>query len=86
MGKRHTAPSPQKSSKISTTPIRVSRRHAHDLRLLKEAWQKHSVDEVLEELIAPRRAEQAAILLDREENNAVEVRAENPGSHSGPAG
>ena len=53
--------------------IKVSERHVRELRLLKEAWRKHSIDEVMEELIAPRRVEQAAVLMDLEESDAPSI-------------
>jgi len=53
--------------------IKVSECHVRELRLLKEAWRKRSIDEVMEELIAPRRVEQAAILMDMEETDATSI-------------
>ena len=47
---------------IHKTTIRVSSEHAKELRLLKEAWKKRSIDDVLEELIKPRRIEKVGIL------------------------
>lgn len=42
---------------MRSTSVRISAKHARELRLLKEAWKKRSIDEVLEELIEPRRIE-----------------------------
>ena len=44
------------------TSVRVSQEHAKELRLLKIAWEKQTIDEVLEELIKPRRHEQVGVL------------------------
>lgn len=45
-----------------STSVRVSPEHAKELRLLKEVWKKQSIDDVLEELISPRRIEKAGVL------------------------
>ena len=47
---------------MKTKPIRVSEEHVHELWLLKKAWKKRSIDEVIEELIKPRRIEKIGAL------------------------
>lgn len=47
---------------MRSTSIRVSPEHAKELRLLKIAWNKQTIDGVLEELIKARRIEKVGVL------------------------
>ena len=47
---------------MKTQPARISKEHLRELNLLKIAWEKHSIDEVLEILIAPHRVEKIKAL------------------------
>ncbi len=42
---------------MDTQPVRISREHLKELKLLQMAWGKPTLDDVLEALIAPRRLE-----------------------------
>lgn len=56
---------------MRNTSVRVSVEHARELRLLKEAWRKQSIDEVLETLIKPRRIDKIGAV-------GIELRREEP--------
>jgi len=51
----------------NTKVVRLSKAHLDELHVLKVVWDLHSLDDVVEELIRPRRIDKIKVLNIKEE-------------------